>query len=372
MMMRYILVTFFSFLGLAGHAQDDGGRRFDIGDAAPALRVRQWLKGEPVREFKKGQLYVVEFWATWCRPCIAGMPHFSELAREYRGRIDFLSIDVYEPKKTPRSKIQRFVDSMGTHMDYSVAEEDSNDMETGWLAAFNTKDEGIPRAFVIDGRGRVAWIGHPHVIDTVLRQLVNGTWDIGAALAARQRKKYLDSLDMEVSFQLAPFRPDVMKPGDTGRPDLALAMIDSMTKREPGLKYFGSTAGTTFYSLLKTDPAKADVYGKELLAVSTYDDPKEGIVFGAVEDYSGKAKLPADLYRLAIRAYRVYMDRYPETVDLPRGYDEIAAWYWRVDDKPDAIAAEEKAVDVLRSGKARSRMKMTVLEGRLQEYKKGI
>ena len=35
-----------------------------VGDPAPALTVDKWVKGEPVKEFKKGEVYVVEFWAT--------------------------------------------------------------------------------------------------------------------------------------------------------------------------------------------------------------------------------------------------------------------------------------------------------------------
>lgn len=36
-----------------------------------------------VVHFQKGNVYVVEFWATWCQPCIAGMPHLSRLQEKY-------------------------------------------------------------------------------------------------------------------------------------------------------------------------------------------------------------------------------------------------------------------------------------------------
>src|SRR4051812_3305632 len=49
------------------------------GDPAPSIHVAKWLKGQPVIDIKKGQFYVVEFWATWCGPCIQSIPHLTEL-----------------------------------------------------------------------------------------------------------------------------------------------------------------------------------------------------------------------------------------------------------------------------------------------------
>jgi len=78
---------------------------------------------------------VVEFWATWCKPCIAAMPHLSALAAEYKDKVTIIGIDIKEMKTTSIQKVKAFVDSMGFRMDYHVAAEESNFMASSWIDA---------------------------------------------------------------------------------------------------------------------------------------------------------------------------------------------------------------------------------------------
>ena len=78
-----------SFTGYDRHhlsAQD-----LKVGSAAPELAIEHWLQDgngffKPVTKFEKGKVYVVEFWATWCGPCIQSMPHLAEIQNKYRGQ----------------------------------------------------------------------------------------------------------------------------------------------------------------------------------------------------------------------------------------------------------------------------------------------
>ncbi len=43
---------------------------------------------------------LIDFWATWCRPCLMVAPILDELAKEYDGRINFVKVDVDKNPKT--------------------------------------------------------------------------------------------------------------------------------------------------------------------------------------------------------------------------------------------------------------------------------
>ena len=57
-----------------------------VGDPAPPMQVGRWVQGEAVRNFDGDKVYIVEFWATWCGPCVASIPHVDELHRKFKDK----------------------------------------------------------------------------------------------------------------------------------------------------------------------------------------------------------------------------------------------------------------------------------------------
>ena len=66
------------------------------GMAAPKLEVKEFIKGTAIDGFKPGQVYVVEFWATWCGPCIRAFPHLSELQEQYGDKVTIIGVNIWE------------------------------------------------------------------------------------------------------------------------------------------------------------------------------------------------------------------------------------------------------------------------------------
>src|SRR5438309_10278770 len=83
--------------GIEAHAQDFP---VGVGKAAPALVVSGWLRGEPVANFAKGHVYVVESWATWCQPCVASMPHLTQIQKEFGDKATVIGVDVWDQSQT--------------------------------------------------------------------------------------------------------------------------------------------------------------------------------------------------------------------------------------------------------------------------------
>lgn len=151
-----------------------------VGDKAPSLSVEKWIKGLPVERFEKGKVYVVEFWASWCGPCVRSMPHLSALQREYKDKgVTIIGVNIWEEKEygpETLKKVESFVQAQGDRVAYSVAY-DGVGRATDLAYMKAASQGGIPTAFLIDKTGTIAWIGHPMWLDIPLSLVVADKWD---------------------------------------------------------------------------------------------------------------------------------------------------------------------------------------------------
>lgn len=172
-----LLVAFASLLGCgpvpSGSSVSYGGRgSLQIGSPAPPLAIEAWFQGDAVEKIESGKVYVIEFWATWCGPCLMNMPHMSELQEQYRDEATFIGVT-----DESAAKVRAFLATESTsgspwssEITYRLGTDLNEGMYTNYMAAANQM--GIPTAFIIGKGGTVDWIGHPADLDEALATAV--------------------------------------------------------------------------------------------------------------------------------------------------------------------------------------------------------
>jgi thiol-disulfide isomerase/thioredoxin len=349
-------------LGLALCSSPVNGQELNVGDPAPALAVKEFVKGDEVAALETGKTYVVEFWATWCGPCRTSIPHLTELQKQHKDVV-FIGVAVWEQNQ---SAVVPFVKQMGDKMDYRVALDDVPEGKKGgdgkmaqtWMQAAG--QSGIPSSFIVNREGYVAWIGHPMRMDEPLEQIAKGQWDLKAAAQQHKIAMAAQRKMRELSGRLAEAR----KSGDSKQ---VLALLDQAIEEdgnlEPtlGLMKFRALAGKD------GDVEQAAAYGKRLTEIVLKDNANalNQFAWGIVDPAQPKAD--ARLVPLALQA-AVRAD------ELSRGQDAhiadtLAKAYFDVGQAEKAVEAQQRAVEL---AKGTPLEKDPGMQKRLEEYRQAV
>ena len=139
----------------------------NVGDKAPTKLPSGWIKGDRVSALDPKKTYVIEFWATWCGPCVASIPHLAELQAKLKpDGVQVISIHVTNGVEAADAYVRKNT----KQMEYTVAKDTNGAMGKAWMEAAGKN--GIPCSFVVTG-GKVAYIGHPaSLTDEKIREFI--------------------------------------------------------------------------------------------------------------------------------------------------------------------------------------------------------
>lgn len=132
------------------------------GSPAPAFTVDSFIRGPESKTLELGKVHVIEFWATWCGPCVASMPHLTELQKQ-NPDVQFIGVAGFERGKDATDGTKRvddFVKAKGDAIGFAIAFDGDGTMAKTWMTA--AKRNTIPTSFVVGKDGNIAFIGSPN------------------------------------------------------------------------------------------------------------------------------------------------------------------------------------------------------------------
>ncbi len=214
-------------------ATEDG--QFGIGSKAPALNIEHWLsdgdgKFPHTTKLEAGKVYVIEFWATWCGPCVSSMPHLSELQSKFADKgVQIISISD-EDLETVETFLERDVRGKDDQTyaeltsSYSLTTDPDGSTYEAYFEAAGL--QGIPSAFIVGKTGEVEWMGHPMEMDEPLSEIVEGTWD-RAAFAVKMKEEAEREAAMEkLQMKLGKMMQVVQAKLEAGEAEAGLELLD--------------------------------------------------------------------------------------------------------------------------------------------------
>jgi len=145
------------------------------GKPMPALDLTGWVNGEVKPADMKGKVVVVDFYATWCGPCMAAIPHNNELLKKYKDK-GLVIVGVCTNKRG-QEKMNEVAKSKG--IEYPTARDPELKSEKAWAVHY------YPTYAVVDRKGIVRAIGlQPDNVEKVVKKLL----DEGPAKTGSQAK----------------------------------------------------------------------------------------------------------------------------------------------------------------------------------------
>jgi cytochrome c biogenesis protein CcmG, thiol:disulfide interchange protein DsbE len=141
----WILVPAVVFVGLLAWAVSRTGGAPDIGDEAPPFRA-ELLAGDGSLSLGdlRGKPVLLNFWASWCGPCVDEAPMLRRAHEEFGDRVHFVGVDI----RDARSDADDFVERHG--LDYTHVRDER-------LVIYDDYGlTGQPETFLIDAEGRIA------------------------------------------------------------------------------------------------------------------------------------------------------------------------------------------------------------------------
>ena len=133
------------------------------GKPMPKLDLTGWVNGQVKPEDMKGKVVVVDFYATWCGPCMAAIPHNNELLKDYKDK-GLVIVGVCTSDRG-QEKMEQTAKDRG--IAYPTALDPKLTSQKAWQVHY------YPTYAIVDRKGTVRVIGlQPKHVEEVVKKLL--------------------------------------------------------------------------------------------------------------------------------------------------------------------------------------------------------
>ena len=341
---RLLLLTLLAaFVCSTSYADDP---TLTIGSTAPAIDIEHWVSDgqgsfKPVTEFKEGNIYVIEFWATWCGPCIASMPHLCELQNKFADKgVQIISVSDEDLDTVNEFLEQEFdgeeADTYGElTSQYCLTTDPDESVSNDYFRASGQK--GIPCAFIVGKTGLIEWIGHPIEMEKPLDAVIGDTWDRDAFTAKLKKQQAMESRMDKVI--------ETLQGGDM---ENGLEQLDEVLA-----DFDGDDSSALSLHMMRLEvlnamdaddiPEQFEVIIKLAQKVDDENTPMvlNQIAWGVVEGEQAGNGVSDELLAIALKAAVVAAEKSPEEAAI---LDTLAHLQFLNDDLDAALKTQKKAV----------------------------
>ncbi len=188
LLILFLLINIFSF-----------GQKIEVGQAAPDFEIGQsfgqGLKAKKLSDLK-GKFIILDFWATWCKPCVKTLPYIERIKEQFGDTLVVVAISDESPEE-----IKMFLNGKNLNSSYLV------DNQSTITSKY--KVAAIPHSVLIGADGIIKAIGSPlSFTPAIIRKVMeNQVVEIVKTVISLDNDPILDKIPkgVQFSFDVTPY-----------------------------------------------------------------------------------------------------------------------------------------------------------------------
>jgi len=124
--------------------------QLSLNSKAPKINTANWINKTSTPVEIKKKFIVLEFWATWCAPCLGALPHLNRIQNEFKKHKELVFLSVTDENiEKVKGILPRF------NFESTIVSDTTGSTHKAF------KIESLPITFLIDDNGLIKWIGDP-------------------------------------------------------------------------------------------------------------------------------------------------------------------------------------------------------------------